>query len=176
MKKIISQEYLNEQKKLHETNINYGIASLGHVNNIKNLLSETKFKSLCDYGAGKKNLEKGLLQANFTDFKYFPYDPVFPEYGDPVPSDLVCCIDVMEHIEENYLEAVLDDIQRVTLKLCYFSISSVPAKKFLSDGRNAHLIQKSARWWLPQLCERFNIEFLKNTKGGFVVICKSLNY
>ena len=83
-----------------------------------------------------------------------------------------------EPIEENYLEAVLDDIQRVTLKLCYFSISSIPAKKFLSDGRNAHLIQKPARWWVPKLCERFDIEYfqLNPKQAGFITICRSLNF
>ena len=69
-------------------------------------------------------------------FNYYPYDPVFPEY-EPVASELVCCIDVMEHIEEIYLSNVLDQLKKITLKACYFSIASQPAKKELSDGTNA---------------------------------------
>jgi len=80
----------------------------------------------------------------------------------------------MEHIEETYLNNVLDDIKKITLSICYFSIASVPAKKELSDGTNAHLIQKPSRWWLPKLCERFQIQFMSLTKSGFIVICRSL--
>ena len=66
----ISENYLEEQKRLH-TNINYGTASLQHVNTIKNLLINTKLKTISDYGAGKKNLQKGLLSSGFTEFNYF---------------------------------------------------------------------------------------------------------
>mgnify|MGYP001438446737 CR=1 FL=1 len=171
----ISDQYLQEQKRLHDINDNYGRASLSHAQTIKNLLSTTKFKTLSDYGAGKKNLQKGLLELGLNDIDYFPYDPVFPEYGSPKPAELVCCIDVMEHLEEEFLEEILDEIRSITINLCYFSIATIPAKKTLSDGRNAHILLKPSRWWLPKLCEIFNIEFLKNTKSGFIVLCKSLN-
>lgn len=174
MTKKFSDNYLIEQKQLH-AKYNYGTASISHAPNIKQILQNNDFKTLSDYGAGKKNLEKSLNENGFYDFKYFPYDPVFPEYGEPVAADLVCCIDVMEHIEEEYLENVLDEIKQITLNLCYFSIATCPAKKFLSDGRNAHLIQKPSRWWLPKLCERFHIQFLKVAPNSFVTICKSLN-
>ena len=169
----ISKNYLEEQKRLH-SNINYGTASLQHVITIKNLLINTNIKTLSDYGAGKKNLQKGLLNSGFTEFKYYPYDPAFPEYGKPIAADLVCCIDVMEHIESEFLEVVLDEIKTITLKLCYFSIGIKPAQKKLSDGRNAHLIQKPTRWWLPKLCERFHIDYLKANSDNFIVLCKTL--
>ena len=175
MTKKISEQYLLEQKRLHEINDSYGVASLSHVQTIKNLMQEAKFKTLSDYGAGKKNLYKGLKDAGYDDFKYFPYDPVFPDYGQPMPAELVCCIDVMEHLEMEFLDDILEEIRQITVKLCYFSIATTPAKKFLSDGRNAHIIQKPSRWWLLKLCKIFNIEFLKNTKGGFIVLCKTIN-
>ena len=121
-----------------------------------------------------KNLQKGLLNSGFREFEYFPYDPVFPEYGEPVAADLVTCIDVMEHIENEFLEEVLDEIKNITQKLSYFSIGTKPAQKKLSDGRNAHLIQKPARWWLPKLCERFDIEHFRASSNNFIVLCKSM--
>ena len=175
MRNRISKQYLEEQKKLHQSNKNYGTASLSHVQTIKNLMQEAKFTSISDYGAGKKNLQKGLINLGYNNFDYFPYDPVFPEYGPAKKAELVCCIDVMEHIEEEYLDEILIEISQITMKLCYFSIATVPAKKILSDGRNAHIIQKPSRWWLLKLCRLFNIEFLKNTNSGFIVLCKSLN-
>jgi len=173
MPKYISDEYLNTQIDLHQ-NSNYGTASISHAPNIKEILIDTGIKTLSDYGAGKKNLQKALYEIDHSDFQYFPYDPVFPEYGDPKPAELVCCIDVMEHIEEMYLERILDELKSITLNLCYFSIATIPAKKILQNGQNAHLIQKPSRWWLPKLCERFHIQFLKLTKGGFIVLCKSI--
>ncbi len=175
MNKKISESYLLEQRRLHEINKSYGVASLSHVQTIKNLMIEAKLKSICDYGAGKKNLYKGLIDNGFKDFEYYPYDPVFPEYGQPKQAELTCCIDVMEHIELEFLENILNEIQQVTKRLCYFSIATVPAKKVLSDGRNAHIIQQPSRWWLPKLCKLFNVEFLKNTKSGFIVLCKALD-
>ena len=90
MSQKISESYLLEQKRLHEINNCYGVASLTHVQTIKNLMTEAKLKSLCDYGAGKKNLQKGLIEKGFKDFEYYPYDPVFPEYGKPKKAELIC--------------------------------------------------------------------------------------
>ena len=73
------------------------------------------------------------------NFDYYPYDPVFPEYGPPKKADIVCCIDVLEHVEEEYLTNVLDELKKITMKLGFFTIATEPADKFLKDGRNAHL-------------------------------------
>ena len=54
MNQKISDSYLLEQIRLHKINNSYGVASLSHVQTIKNLMSEAKLKSICDYGAGKK--------------------------------------------------------------------------------------------------------------------------
>lgn len=169
----ITDAYLLTQKDLHQ-NPNYGIASISHAPNIKKIMTESGFRSLSDYGAGKQNLKKALNDLNFFNFDYFPYDPVFPEYGKPKSSELVCCIDVMEHVEDVFVESVLDEIKSITQKLCYFSIATVPSKKFLNDGRNAHLIQQPPRWWVIKLCKRFDLQFFKITKSGFIAICHSL--
>ena len=92
MKKKISEKYLKEQIKLHE-NTNYGIASLSHAPTIKNLMAEAKLKSLSDYGAGKKNLQKGLTEW-FIKPEHYDYETWiqigmevkslgWEDYGDP---------------------------------------------------------------------------------------------
>jgi len=53
-----------------------------------------------------------------------------------------------------------------------------PAGKVLSDGRNAHLIQKPLSWWLPKLCERFEILELHQHQvfgKGFWCMVKKIN-
>jgi hypothetical protein len=91
-----------------------------------------------------------------------PYDPVFPEYGEPKSADLVCCIDVLEHIEPELIDSVILELSKITSNLGFFSIHMGPAGKILSDGRNAHLIQKPSSWWLKKLTDYFEILHLQS--------------
>jgi hypothetical protein len=172
--KNISQKYLETQKELHK-DPNYGIASLMMAPFVKKIFEYSNFISISDYGAGKKNLEKKLIELGLKNFEYYPYDPAFPEYGLPKKADIICCIDVLEHIEEEYLLNVLDELKSIIIKLGFFTIATKPADKFLKDGRNARLIQKPASWWLPLMCSRFEIEFLQNIPLGFLLIVKKKN-
>jgi hypothetical protein len=167
----ISDSYLAQQRELHK-NPDYGIASSDSASLVKQLIDQAGVRSISDYGAGKCNLKRGLHQLGTTNFEYFPYDPAFPEYGAPRPAELVCCIDVLEHIEEPFLEAVLLDLKEITRHLGFFSVHTGAAAKTLPDGRNAHLIQKPTSWWLPQLCQHFEIGHLQRGLGGFWIVAE----
>lgn len=170
----ITDEYRKMQQELHQ-NPNYGVASLAFAPLVADLIRQAGIKSVADYGAGKKNLLKGLGEAGISGVQYLPYDPAFPEYGTPQPADLVCCIDVLEHIEPELIENVIAELARITTGLGFFSIHMGPAEKFLSDGRNAHLIQKPSSWWLPKLVQHFEILELQSHAmmgQGFWVIVK----
>jgi tetratricopeptide (TPR) repeat protein len=164
----ISAEYLQQQKQLHQ-NPDYGVASSEYAPLVIQIATDSNAKSISDYGAGKCNLWKKLQELGKAEFQYFPYDPVFPEYGPPRSADLVCCIDVLEHVEPAYLEAVLDDLDKIIVNVGFLTIHTGPAFKILADGRNAHLIQKPASWWLPHFCERFEISQLQQIPTGFWV-------
>lgn len=166
MNKTITDDYRKMQQELHQ-NPEYGTASFGFAPLVADLIMQSGAKSVSDYGAGKKNLQVGLNAAGLNP-DYKPYDPAFPEYGAPQPADLVCCIDVLEHIEPELLENVFKDLASVTQKVGFYSIHMTPAKKILPDGRNAHLIQKPTSWWLPRLCVYFDIVQLQqhNIGGG----------
>ncbi len=155
----ISDDYLKLQQELHQ-NPSYGVASLAFAPIVADLIRQTRVQSVCDYGAGKKRLLEGLREAGVVPAQYLPYDPVFPEYGSPQAADLVCCIDVLEHIEPEHLDAVLQELASITVGLGFFSIHMGPAGKTLSDGRNAHLIQQPSSWWLPKICQYFNVHHL----------------
>src|SRR4029079_1882699 len=99
-----------------------------------------------------------------------PYDPAFPEYGNPQPAELVCCIDVLEHVEMECIDEVLRELRELVLEVGFFSVDTGPAVKTLPDGRNAHLIQRPSSWWLPKLCEHFEIIQLGRDPHGFWVI------
>lgn len=169
----ISAEYLKQQQELHE-NPHYGEASLSFAPLVKLVMQLGHLTSLSDYGAGKRNLKRRLDELGAAPFDYRPYDPAFPEYGVPRAADLVCCIDVLEHIEPERLQAVLIELQSITSKVGFFTIHTGPAVKVLSDGRNAHLIQRPASWWLPQLCERFEVRHMQALPRGFWVLVEPL--
>ncbi len=164
----ISHDYLTQQKKLHE-DTHYGSASLNYAPLIVDILEATGFRSVCDYGAGKCRL-RDALKSSVQRFNYFPFDPAFPEYGEAKPAELVTCIDVLEHIEPEYLEDVIGQLRTLTTHVGIFSIHTGPARKVLADGRNAHLIQQPASWWLEKLLPHFDIIQLTPVKRGFWVI------
>jgi len=155
----ITEEYRKLQQQLHE-NPNYGVASLAFSPIVMEVIKQGKIKTLSDYGAGKKNLLVGLKQNGLKEIDYFPYDPAFPEYGAPKPAELVCCIDVLEHIEPDLIDNVLRELALITTNLGFYSIHMGPAAKILADGRNAHLIQKPSSWWLPKITVHFEVHQL----------------
>lgn len=165
---LISEKYKEEQEKLHE-NPNYGVASISYAPLVTTFINTLEVKELLDYGAGKGRLAHCIKPDH--ELKIEMYDPVtFPE--KPEPRQMVCCIDVLEHIEPDLIDNVLDDLKKLTLQYGFFTIHTGPAVKVLSDGRNAHLIQEDFRWWLPKIWERFNIHSFSHTRGGFYVVVK----
>ena len=152
----ITSHYLDLQRQLHKR-LDYGTASLLFTPIVEKVMKHYQLSSISDYGAGKQNLLRGLQELGFHPSNYFPYDPVFPEYGEPKSADLVCCIDVLEHIEPKRLNNVLNELAVITTKLGFLSIHMGPAVKVLADGRNAHLIQKPSSWWLTRIAKRFEV-------------------
>lgn len=165
----ISDEYRAEQQKLHK-NPHYGVASLAFAPVVKSLLRLGRCTSISDYGAGKCNLKRALGVKAAGPVQYHPYDPAFPEYGPAREADLVTCIDVLEHIELSALDAVLGELSKVTRRLAFLTVHTGPAKKTLSDGRNAHLIQESPGWWLARFEPYFDILHVQQVRKGFFVI------
>lgn len=165
---LFTPEYAEEQRKLHEKG-NYGTAALkwGHV--VSSLVNSTGARTLLDYGCGSK---RSLLKVvDFDhDVTYQGYDPGVPEFSKCDPAECVVCIDVLEHIEPELLDNVLDHLQGLTQKVALFTIHTGPAVKVLSDGRNAHLIQQPADWWLPKLMSRWELVLFKRALGGFMVV------
>jgi len=131
---------------------------------------------LLDYGCGHNlSLQKNLKPEK--EFKYQCYDPGVAEYADdPIPAEFVACIDVLEHIEPACLEDVLDHLESLTEKVLFATIHIGPAAKKLPDGRNAHLIQRPAKWWLPKLMDRFELQGFHSRGNGFEVVLIANDY
>ena len=171
---MISDAYKAEQQRLHATNPNYGVASVEFAPRVSHLINQMGITDVLDYGAGKGRLGQSL-EVNHP-VTVTMYDPGIPGLDEaPEPHELVCCIDVLEHIEPEHLDAVLDDLARVTKTVGFFTIHTGPAVKVLSDGRNAHLIQQGPEWWLPKIMARFDLHAYNrvNSQGFLVIVCPS---
>lgn len=170
--RLISDDYRRQQEQMHAT-YEYGTASKYYAPLVARVVNQYQVDRMLDYGAGRGNLLKTLKEQQLLEraLKVQHYDPAVEEWSiDPDPCEMVSCIDVLEHVEPHLIDNVLDDLQRVTQRIGAFSVSTEPAKKVLPDGRNAHLIQEDAQWWLPKLMERFELHVFQRSPDGFFVL------
>jgi hypothetical protein len=166
----ISEEYRRMQEKLHE-NPHYGVASVQYAPVVAKIMQQVGTTELLDYGAGKGRLGETLRPMFNTPLNIHHYDPARPEWAaEPQPCGFVCSIDVLEHIEPDYLDNVLDHLKRLVMKRGFFTVHTGPAIKVLPDGRNAHLIQEPPSWWLPKFMERFDLTVFQKMPQGFWVL------
>lgn len=170
---LISEDYKAQQVEMHNTMPHYGMASVKFAPEVTKIIDKYDVKEMLDYGSGKGRLSESIKPGHPLDI--CQYDPGMEDIDEPPgPSELVCCIDVLEHIEPELIDNVLDDLKRCTIRLGYFTIHTGPAGKVLPDGRNAHLIQQPFTWWMPKIEERFAVLDFSHRAHGFCVLCGPL--
>ena len=171
---LITEEYRRLQRELHG-NMNYGQASVMMAPFVAEIIRRDRIVEMLDYGAGKGRLGEELEWLVPWPLRIHHYEPAVPEWSAaPEPAAFVACIDVLEHIEPQLLPNVLDDLSRVTAGTGLFTVATGPAVKILSDGRNAHLIQQPASWWLPQFLTRFELLQFAHATYGFRIEVRKL--
>jgi hypothetical protein len=164
---LITAEYAELNRQLYTVEPEYGTSGKTWAKYIRGLAAYNP-RSILDYGCGRRTLEQAL------GFPIRNYDPCIKGFEDPPePEDMVVCTDVLEHIEPECLDAVLDDLQRVTRKTGFFVIATRRARKTLADGRNAHLIVQPAEWWIPKLWERFTVTGFSTLDIGLLIVVVS---
>lgn len=161
---LISDEWRDLNAKLHATKPDYGAGGSKYYQQVLDLLQEHGGATVLDYGCGKNTLANALRSKCLVS----SYDPAIRQFAaEPSPADVVVCVDVMEHIEPGCVDAVLEHIRRLTLKVVRFSICCREAKRAMPDGRNAHISLHDGAWWCEQLQRRFRIEVLSNDAEEF---------
>ena len=110
--------------------------------------------TILDFGCGKSTVVFAVASA--LRLQPFRYDPAIPEYQNlPVETaDIVLNTDVLEHLDEDELDLILDDISGLSLR-CFFNISTRPASKTLPSGENAHATVKPKLFWEQKLSHYF---------------------
>jgi hypothetical protein len=140
---LISETYRKQNRRLHAENPHYGISGAKWRDKVRELAHWGR-RAVLDYGAGKATLSASLGPA----YRVTNYDPCVPGLEQrPGAHSVVVCGDVLEHVEPDCLAAVLDDLRGLTHDVAFVVVHLGPARKFLPDGRNAHLIQQPAEWW-----------------------------
>jgi hypothetical protein len=143
-----SNEYLKELEILHDKK-SFGAAGNPPAK-VHELLNLDNVNSILDFGAGKGNTSKRIKQ-DYPDITLYTYDPVtFPIYL-PKTVDMIYSSDVLEHIEPSLIDETLADLFSRAQEYQYHLIACHPAKKTLSDGRNAHLIIEDPDWWKQKI-------------------------
>jgi len=175
---LISEGYREQQSALHEavaeTGITYGGAAVVYAPLVAEVINKLEVTHLLDYGCGSRLMLAAELKGCGIKHRltYQAYDPCVPKYASPpVPAQMVACIDVLEHIEEDRIDAVLDHLMELTEAVGVFTVNTGPALKTLADGRNAHILQRPAEWWLPRFMVRFDLQtFQVSGPANFYVI------
>jgi 2-polyprenyl-3-methyl-5-hydroxy-6-metoxy-1,4-benzoquinol methylase len=169
---LISDAYREMQTELHR-DPRYGYASSIFAETVANAIKDYKITDLLDYGAGKLRL-KDELESLGVKCKYSAYEPAIAEHaGQPTKAHMVVCIDVLEHVEPDCLNSVLDHIRLLSRKYVFLTIHTSAAKKVLPDGRNAHLTQQPASWWMPKIELRFDVLKKLEYPYGFLIFGKT---
>ena len=143
-----SKEYLEELKLLHSKKtfgLNKNIPDI-----VKELIEEKNIKSFLDYGAGKGHTSN-TIKETYPNINLYSYDPATFPIPLPEQVELTYSSDVLEHIEPDLLVTTIQDLCNRTTRYQYHLIACQPAKKALSDGRNAHLIIEKPEWWKSKL-------------------------
>jgi 2-polyprenyl-3-methyl-5-hydroxy-6-metoxy-1,4-benzoquinol methylase len=157
-KEMISQKYKETLRESHALNPDWGTSAKNHAQPVHALIATHHAKSVLDYGCGKAALEESLKFWK-AEVKFTNYDPAIPDFEEKPHGkfDLVTCIDVLEHIEPEYIHDVLQDIANYINKVGYLVISTRKAIHILPDGRNAHLLVESFETWEALVNEFFEI-------------------
>lgn len=144
-----TDSYAKEQRRIHETQAAYGSRGFNWSYLIAGIAQIEGCASILDYGCGKGTIGKAFREAGLNSVT--DYDPAIPGKDAPAkPADLVVAVDVMEHIEPECLPAVMADLARVTRKIIFVAVSTIPSKRTMSDGRNTHLIVRDDAFWRGQ--------------------------
>lgn len=153
---------------------------------IRSLIELTESKTMLDYGSGKgRQYEAGVrvghqiiapsIQSLWQVDEITCFDPGVPEISS-LPDgtfDGVIATDVLEHVPEDDVFWVVNELFAHAEKFVFASIPCYLASATLPDGRNAHITLRSPYWWLgvfqsaraqrPEI--HFSLVFLIPIKG-----------
>lgn len=162
-------ELIEQYRQLHATRV-YGNTS---VKNLRFLRADAKLlrpRSVLDYGCGQSRLLEQLNLGYPAELVH--YDPAIPKWAEKpdTVADLLICVDVLEHVEEQDLDRVMADMASLC-RNAMIIVDTRPASAILPDGRNAHVTLRPHAWWRERLSRHFQrlhpLATARNSRAGF---------
>ena len=150
-RKLRELQYLDQQ---------YGMNKALHAPMVSEIVNRLKVTELLDYWCGGAHLVRNLKVGH--EMKIQCYDPAVPGFsGEAIPMQMVTCVDVLQDVEPECIDAVLDDLKRVTGAVGYFSILV---------GEERSKIEQDKAWWLDRIMPRFELQTLQIIPSGYFLI------
>lgn len=149
---------IDQYREMHANAHFSGVSIYAYCDEIEELVKTSGAKTLLDYGSGKgRQYVEGRIHELWGGIMPTLYDPAVAGIDTPPDGqfDGVFCIDVLEHIPEDELDATLGEINGYARKWAFFSICCEPAKKCLPDGRNVHVTLRPEGWWNKRIIDAF---------------------
>lgn len=121
---------------------------------IKDMIDKHGVKNLLDYGISSGNqYTEGKLHEYLELESYTGYDPAVEKYSKRPERTFegVLCYDVLEHVPEDSLDYVIQDVFSYAEKLAMFKMGLSHATAMLPNGENAHITVKPLEWWREKI-------------------------
>ena len=139
-----------------------GQTAAKHGDQIADLVKATGARTVLDYGSGKGGSYEPVPGAAedspfktcsaWPDVKVTCYDPRYAPYAAyHGTSDGVVSTDMLEHVPEEDVGWVLDEIFEAADRFVYLVADCYPARRTLPNGANAHCTLQSPEWWCGQV-------------------------
>lgn len=156
---FISDEYrtlnMKHHIKKHDDGRPWGNDGKIHKDIVHAFCHRLGAKTILDYGCGNGSLKRSMEEAWPNRYDIREFDPCIIGKCEKRPdkADVVVCTDVIEHVEQQYLNPLLYELYNRCLKGAYLVIATREANEHLPDGSNAHRVVRSGEWWVNKLTE-----------------------
>lgn len=160
MTELLSAEYLALLTEKHRVKP-WGGGGASWVPHVLPLVEDLELNAptFLDYGCGRATFKWAMLEA-LPSATVFEYDPGIPgKDAQPAPADIVIATDVMEHVEEQFVDATLQKLAALSQRLCFMNIACELSKSLLPDGQNAHITVRPPDWWIDKIKRNFGKAF-----------------
>lgn len=129
-----------------------GLSVLQHARFIGKLIHRTGARTLIDYGCAGAGAyaDPHRMHEGWGVERPALYDPAVPAFeAKPVGVfDGVICSDVLEHVPERHVDAVIAELFAYAKLFVFASVCCRPAKKrFPGTGINLHVTVRPFAWW-----------------------------
>jgi hypothetical protein len=164
---LITEDYREQNRKLHASDKTFGVGARKKVGLVIALTEKYGTRDILDYGCGKQDLQSAL------GYEIQNYDPCVSGCdSEPRPAKILVSLDVLEHIEPELLDNVLQHMKSLMLEAGLLIIAPRKSSAILPNGKNAHRIVQTKKWWVEQVERYFSIESVSPKENDVIIYIK----